>query len=130
MKYKVIKTIVKGYSMENPTKYSDKIIAKLGTILFAEKNYSRIGAPTELRTKSGKFICDLESPVAKDHCEKVSELQVTKNVEQIFYTGTIEENVLDGYSYGHICNEDDEDFDALLVPHAGRKVKVVVTFID
>ncbi len=69
--YKVIKKIVEGYSINSPSKFSNKVIAKEGTIPIAERDYNGLGAVVVLRTKGGKYVCDLGSNIANEYCEKI-----------------------------------------------------------
>lgn len=43
-------------------------VAKVGTILNAVKDYSRIGGVEILQKEGGKYICDNNSLMAKEHC--------------------------------------------------------------
>lgn len=73
-RYRVVRDITseqRVFPTANPK--PKKVVAKAGTILIPEKNFDKIGAPTDLRTIDGKFICQVGSAMQKTYCVEMTE---------------------------------------------------------
>jgi hypothetical protein len=69
--YKVIKPILKGRTINTPYTFSQKVLVKVGTILYAERDNSRIGSILVLKRKDNdRYVCDVGSLTANEHCIK------------------------------------------------------------